>query len=168
MQKKGYLQSQFTMIEVLQCLKKTQTRDFRHETSEELYTRDSGVELSPVSGESGIQITPRGVSYIVGSVGPYIDGGFDRRRTTNDLYQIRESDIHLKEEIGHGSFGNVRRGEYVGIVVAIKILRTENKKNRDEFLQEAKSWHKIPQHTNICRFIGVCTENPSRIVLVSE
>eukprot|EP00494_Astrolonche_serrata_P029356 UN29623 len=47
-----------------------------------------------------------------------------------------------------------------------------NQESKESLYQEAKSWAMIPNHQNICRFIGLCVDykhdNINHICLVSE
>eukprot|EP00494_Astrolonche_serrata_P017937 UN18127 len=61
---------------------------------------------------------------------------------------IKRKDLKFLEQIGKGSFGIVKKAEYFGTFVAVKLLQTNvssgSKENIEEFKREAESWKNIP------------------------
>ncbi|SPT21147.1 unnamed protein product [Triticum aestivum] len=82
------------------------------------------------------------------------DSEFDR-----DLLQI-------KEKIASGSFGDLYRGTYLDVDVAIKLLKTGHASNdsKVQFLQEIMILRSV-NHENVIRFYGACTKRRNYLIL---
>lgn len=84
---------------------------------------------------------------------------------------IPDSELHLGEKLGSGSFGVVRRGEWhmpTGRVlpVAVKSLRSSNSRQAEtlsDFLQEVTTMQSL-DHPNIIRLYGVVLTQPLKMV----
>ncbi|XP_029944401.1 non-receptor tyrosine-protein kinase TNK1 [Salarias fasciatus] len=84
---------------------------------------------------------------------------------------IQDSELHLGEKLGSGSFGVVRRGEWhtpTGRVlhVAVKSLRSSTSKQAEtlkDFLQEVTTMQAL-DHPNIIRLYGVVLTQPLKMV----
>ncbi|CAN9509660.1 unnamed protein product [Ophioblennius macclurei] len=84
---------------------------------------------------------------------------------------IPDSELHLGEKLGSGSFGVVRRGEWhtpTGrvLAVAVKSLRSSMSKQAEtlkDFLQEVTTMQSL-DHPNIIRLYGVVLTQPLKMV----
>ncbi|KAI6652242.1 epidermal growth factor receptor isoform X1 [Oopsacas minuta] len=85
---------------------------------------------------------------------------------------IKKRDLEFHEVLGDGEFGEVRKGIYRGIKVAIKTLKPETctKFSIQNFLAEASVMTDL-KHPNLVRLMGINideTVKPSRICLITE
>ncbi|KAL6651734.1 hypothetical protein ACP70R_010659 [Stipagrostis hirtigluma subsp. patula] len=85
--------------------------------------------------------------------------------------KIGESDfdrslLEINEKIASGSSGDLYRGTYHGVDVAIKFLRTEhvNDSSKVEFLQEIMILRSV-NHENVVRFYGACTKQRKYLIV---
>jgi len=85
---------------------------------------------------------------------------------------INSQDIHIKEEIGHGVHGFVKKGEWTApngrvVEVALKILRkdviTDPSASFNEFVKEISVMHQL-NHPNIIKLYGVVLSSPMMMV----
>ena len=86
------------------------------------------------------------------------------------LNEIKYKDLQLEEVIGHGGYGQVFRGFWMGEEVAIKtgFFNPEEDINQIiENVREEAKWFAICNHGNILQFKGVCLE-PPHLCLVME
>ncbi|CAN6269849.1 unnamed protein product [Urochloa humidicola] len=76
--------------------------------------------------------------------------------------------LQIREKIASGSSGDLFRGIYHGMDVAIKFLRAEhvNDSSKVEFLQEIMILKSV-NHDNVVRFYGACTKQ-RKYVIVTE
>ncbi|RLM66738.1 serine/threonine-protein kinase STY8-like isoform X1 [Panicum miliaceum] len=76
--------------------------------------------------------------------------------------------LQIREKIASGSSGDLFRGTYHGMDVAIKFLRAEhvNDSSKVEFLQEIMILKSV-NHDNVVRFYGACTKQ-RKYVIVTE
>jgi serine/threonine protein kinase len=76
---------------------------------------------------------------------------------TEDIPIVDISNFKIDSLIGKGGFGNVYRGIWEGMDVAIKQWHLENLENDllQEFINEAKIMHKC-RHPNIVLFFAIC------------
>lgn len=76
--------------------------------------------------------------------------------------------LQIGEKIASGSSGDLHRGTYQGMDVAVKFLRTEhvNDSSKVEFLQEIIILKSV-NHDNVVRFYGACTKQ-RKYVIVTE
>ncbi|KAL6844306.1 hypothetical protein ACP4OV_025979 [Aristida adscensionis] len=74
--------------------------------------------------------------------------------------------LQTKEKIASGSSGDLFRGTYCGVDVAIKFLRTEhvNDSSKVEFLQEIMILRSV-KHENVVRFYGACTKQRKYLIV---
>ncbi|XBJ06252.1 hypothetical protein VPH35_024900 [Triticum aestivum] len=68
--------------------------------------------------------------------------------------------LQIEEKIASGSSGDLYRGTYLGVDVAIKYLRTghANDDSKVEFLQQIMILRSV-NHENVIRFYGACTKH---------
>ncbi|XP_048397984.2 tyrosine kinase, non-receptor, 2b isoform X3 [Stegostoma tigrinum] len=84
---------------------------------------------------------------------------------------ITEKDLTLHEKLGDGSFGVVRRGEWLSpsgkiINVAVKCLKTDvlnQPEALDDFIREVNAMHSL-DHLNLIRLYGVVLTHPMKMV----
>lgn len=83
-------------------------------------------------------------------------------------WEIDKRLLKIGEKIASGSCGDLYRGIYCGLDVAVKILRSEhlNDTSEVEFAQEVMILREV-QHENVVRFIGACTKLPE-LCIVTE
>nr|CAD1838723.1 unnamed protein product [Ananas comosus var. bracteatus] len=89
-----------------------------------------------------------------------------------ELHQrVADTDIDTKflkmgEKIAVGSCGDLFRGTYLGLDVAIKVLRSERLSEalQVEFDQEVMILRKV-DHINVVRFYGACTKPPDLCII---
>ncbi|CAL5029148.1 unnamed protein product [Urochloa decumbens] len=81
---------------------------------------------------------------------------------------VDRSFLQIREKIASGSSGDLFRGTYHGMDVAIKFLRAEhvNDSSKVEFLQEIMILKSV-NHDNVVRFYGACTKQ-RKYVIVTE
>ncbi|RLM74423.1 serine/threonine-protein kinase STY8-like isoform X1 [Panicum miliaceum] len=81
---------------------------------------------------------------------------------------VDRSLLQIREKIASGSSGDLFRGTYHGMDVAIKFLRAEhvNDSSKVEFLQEIMILKSV-NHDNVVRFYGACTKQ-RKYVIVTE
>ncbi|XP_015073893.1 serine/threonine-protein kinase STY46-like [Solanum pennellii] len=81
-------------------------------------------------------------------------------------WEIDKRLLKIGERIASGSCGDLYRGMYLGMDVAIKVLRSEhlNDTLEDEFAQEIAILKQV-QHRNVVRFIGACTNSPHLCII---
>ncbi|XP_043215086.1 mitogen-activated protein kinase kinase kinase 7-like [Amphibalanus amphitrite] len=89
--------------------------------------------------------------------------------TINDMAQLTHveidiNEIQLKEGVGRGAFGVVKKGFWRGRDVAVKKVETEQEKRA--FLNELHQLQRV-SHPNIVELIGACTK-PDYVCLVME
>ncbi|GJN25957.1 hypothetical protein PR202_gb13847 [Eleusine coracana subsp. coracana] len=85
--------------------------------------------------------------------------------------EIGDSDIdrgqlQIVEKIASGSSGDLFRGTYLGVEVAVKYLKTEhtNDSSKVEFLQEIRILRSV-HHENVVRFYGACTKQRKYLIV---
>ena len=95
----------------------------------------------------------------------------------NDLgeMEISPSEVQIKELLAEGFFGKVYRGEYHGLDVAIKKLKTDQLKaddqNQVELIAELRSEVDVLttlRHPNVVLIMGASTQNPANLFIVTE
>jgi len=69
--------------------------------------------------------------------------------------------------IGRGSYGEVRRGNFVGTPVAVKILRRDKDIDIQEIIDEANKLKEI-RHPNVVRYIGAFRSDEGEVHVVTE
>ncbi|VAH54808.1 unnamed protein product [Triticum turgidum subsp. durum] len=74
--------------------------------------------------------------------------------------------LQIVEKIASGSSGDLYRGTYLDVDVAIKFLRTEhvNDNSKVEFLQEIMILRSV-NHENVVRFYGACTKQRKYLIV---
>ncbi|KAJ0736046.1 putative protein kinase TKL-CTR1-DRK-2 family [Helianthus annuus] len=93
----------------------------------------------------------------------------DRIPPVVDVFDIPWTDMVLKEKIGEGSFGIVRRADWNGEDVAVKTLSLEQDFHPgrfNEFWREVAIMRRL-QHPNIVLFMGIVTQPPN-LSIVTE
>ena len=82
----------------------------------------------------------------------------------NIEWEIQNTELDLKEQIGVGSFGIVKHAMWRGTDVAAKVLNSSNI-DTTEFYTETNILSKL-HHPNILQFLGSCTkQNPYMILM---
>lgn len=85
---------------------------------------------------------------------------------SHDKWEIDPSELVLKEVVGAGQFGVVRRGVWRGRTdTAVKMMK-EGTMSEDDFIDEAKVMTKL-QHQNLVQLYGVCSKHRP-IYIVTE
>ncbi|KAK4352543.1 hypothetical protein RND71_028061 [Anisodus tanguticus] len=89
-------------------------------------------------------------------------------RSKPEDWEIDRRLLKTGERIASGSCGDLYHGMYLGMDVAIKVLRSEhlNDTLEDEFAQEIAILRQV-RHKNVVRFIGACTNSP-HLCIVTE
>jgi serine/threonine protein kinase len=77
--------------------------------------------------------------------------------------ELQWSDISLREQIGKGGHGVVRRGTWMGADVAVKMLK-QQAKGRSALLAEAAVLRGL-QHPHVVRVFGFCTRPALMVVM---
>ncbi|KAL5216147.1 hypothetical protein ABZP36_007548 [Zizania latifolia] len=74
--------------------------------------------------------------------------------------------LQIGEKIASGSSGDLYRGTYLGVDVAVKFLRSEhaNDSSKVEFLQEIMILKSV-DHENVVRFYGACTKHRKYLIV---
>ncbi|XP_065836447.1 uncharacterized protein [Oscarella lobularis] len=93
-------------------------------------------------------------------------GAFRRRHDEIGAWEIPTSALAFNERVGKGKYGEVYKGSWDGVVVAIKTLRPKcDDYAVDQFKKEAGIMRKC-KHTNVLSMLAVCLYvEPSYIVL---
>ncbi|XP_077241357.1 serine/threonine-protein kinase STY46-like isoform X1 [Tasmannia lanceolata] len=83
-------------------------------------------------------------------------------------WEIDRRLLKIGEKIASGSCGDLYRGTFFGLDVAVKVLKSEhlNEALEVEFVQEVMILREV-QHKNIVQFIGACTKLP-QLCIVTE
>ncbi|GAA6039995.1 hypothetical protein JCM8097_002658 [Rhodosporidiobolus ruineniae] len=79
--------------------------------------------------------------------------------------KIRYDDLSPENEwsrLGKGSFGQVMKGEYLGIEVAIKEVFNSTDYDVEKYLQREIKLMQQARHPNIVQYLGLCLAPPSR------
>jgi len=83
-------------------------------------------------------------------------------------YQIDYRELVFEKEIGKGAYGEVWKGKWRGLIVAIKKLRDSlDEKQQTDFLDEARVMSSLRNHPNVVLFMGV-TQSPYPLCIVTE
>eukprot|EP01119_Soliformovum_irregulare_P023677 TRINITY_DN831_c0_g1_i1.p1 TRINITY_DN831_c0_g1~~TRINITY_DN831_c0_g1_i1.p1 ORF type:complete len:962 (-),score=191.64 TRINITY_DN831_c0_g1_i1:10-2895(-) len=83
---------------------------------------------------------------------------------------IEYKELTFHEQIGRGGFGNVYRGEWRKIEVAIKQLipGTMNEQMLKDFEAEIQVMSNLRTHPNVVQFYGACFESEEKMCIVTE
>jgi serine/threonine protein kinase len=117
-----------------------------HENPDE--TKPSGVSHARLGSKKGMKVDielPDQLS---------VNGG----NKSEQAWRIQPSHIKITTCIGQGSFGDVYKGQYGDMPVAVKKFKvaTLTQNAIDEFDKEMRLMARLPPHPNIIRFAGVC------------
>ena len=83
---------------------------------------------------------------------------------------IKKKEIEFGEVLGDGEFGEVKKGKYRGIKVAIKTLKRDSKFPVKNFLAEASVMTDL-KHPNLVRLMGIHLDETSSnpvVCLITE
>merc|ERR1719193_362700 len=89
--------------------------------------------------------------------------------TKDPVWELSRDLIHLKEEIGQGAFGLVRKAEGKGesTVVAVKMLKEDHTENELlGLVKEVEIMKMVGRHENIVNLLGVCSQPLGQPLLV--
>lgn len=84
------------------------------------------------------------------------------------VWSIDYSELDVKELIGKGFFGEVRRAKWKGIDVAVKVIYREEldrQKDINRFYRELIIISKL-RHPNICNFLGACLHSGNQCIVM--
>ncbi|XP_065367126.1 activated Cdc42 kinase Ack [Calliphora vicina] len=96
----------------------------------------------------------------------------DKQQNTQLTCLIHEKDITLGNKLGDGSFGVVRRGEWLTapngkhLPVAVKVLKADNLTQPgiiEDFFREVQAMHAL-DHSNLVRLYGVVLSQPMMMI----
>lgn len=94
---------------------------------------------------------------------------YDTVPRTDDVFNLKLTDLILEEELGNGNFGSVCLGHYKHqkkmVPVAVKTLKNSDISAEKELMSEARLMSQL-DHQYVVRMIGVCKSD--RIMLVLE
>jgi len=82
-------------------------------------------------------------------------------------WKVEFSDLELEEKIGHGNFGEVWKGKYLGLDVAIKKLFFVDDDFMQKYIEREMDTLRGLNHPNIVQLMGLCTETGD-IYIVTE
>ena len=91
--------------------------------------------------------------------------------TKDPVWEVSRDLIHLKEEIGQGAFGRVRKAEVNGggdnSVVAVKMLKEDHSEGElIGLVKEVEIMKMVGRHENIVNLLGVCSQPLGQPLLV--
>jgi Protein tyrosine and serine/threonine kinase len=95
-------------------------------------------------------------------------GGAGVTAASNNNESLNADDVLLdvSKTIGKGSFGDVYRGQYRGVDVAVKMLKDEFTEDQlQSFYDESATIASIPPHEFIVGFVGCC---PAPFMIITE
>lgn len=84
-----------------------------------------------------------------------------------DLQELKRSKLSLIERLGSGQFGDVYKGKYESLNVAIKTIKinsTSDDSFKQDFLREAEIMSQF-NHDHIIKLIGICKDTPCLLVI---
>merc|ERR1711981_385484 len=86
----------------------------------------------------------------------------------DEAFLIPKDDLVFEEQIGKGSFGNVYKGDYMGLPIAIKRIHKDMREEEElqRFIQREIAVSKF-SHPNLVQFIGY-SDTKEGLYLVSE
>ncbi|KAM7343941.1 activated Cdc42 kinase [Cochliomyia hominivorax] len=96
----------------------------------------------------------------------------EKQQNTQLTCLIHEKDITLGNKLGDGSFGVVRRGEWLtapngkSLPVAVKVLKADNLTQPgiiEDFFREVQAMHAL-DHSNLVRLYGVVLSQPMMMI----
>jgi len=93
---------------------------------------------------------------------------FDGMPELESIYTLEYSDLEFGPKIGQGAFGNVYRGSYFGVDVAIKQMQKGEKNDAElkKYVEREISMLKF-SHPLLVQFVGLCYEG-DHVYLVTE
>jgi alpha-tubulin suppressor-like RCC1 family protein len=92
---------------------------------------------------------------------------FDNSRGFDNNFEIGLEEIILEEEIGKGTFGEVKKGKWRKEIVAIKFLKDDMLNTEDNvatFVEECNILKNL-RHPHILLFMGACTVAPNFFIV---
>lgn len=90
-----------------------------------------------------------------------LDFCVDKQQFIKQGWVIKQKEIKLLEKLGDGDFGDVHKGEYKGLHVAVKSLKDSS--TAQQFLAEASVMTTL-RHENLVQLIGVVLGDKTLIV----
>eukprot|EP00005_Dracoamoeba_jomungandri_P010355 CAMPEP_0174275250 /NCGR_PEP_ID=MMETSP0439-20130205/59722_1 /TAXON_ID=0 /ORGANISM="Stereomyxa ramosa, Strain Chinc5" /LENGTH=905 /DNA_ID=CAMNT_0015367335 /DNA_START=912 /DNA_END=3629 /DNA_ORIENTATION=- len=90
----------------------------------------------------------------------------------SELQRIEWSELTIKEELGQGAFGVVKKAEWRRVEVAVKEIKlgsalVEESDGLQDLLEEAKMMSKAGKHPNVLAIMGI-VHDEKRVALVTE
>ncbi|CAK4558994.1 unnamed protein product [Aphanomyces euteiches] len=88
--------------------------------------------------------------------------------------EVPFSNIHMKEQVGHGHFGDVYRADLDGKEVVVKTIRAQafgdgsTDQIVKEFQHEAAVLNMFGHHPNVVPFVGASTDPSETLALITE
>jgi len=83
-------------------------------------------------------------------------------------FEVNYDDLKFENEVGHGAFGVVYKGQLNGNEVAIKVMKSLGPKEIEEFVSEIKVMMALKPNTHVVQLIGVCTDPSKSLCIITE
>jgi len=134
------------------------------------WTRQVIVER--MEGEATAEVRVERVQVEIASGASWHPGADLYSFTKDPVWELSRDFIHLKEEIGQGAFGQVRKAEVKNgkgesTVVAVKMLKEEHTENELlGLVKEVEIMKMVGRHENIVNLLGVCSQPLGQPLLV--
>jgi len=134
------------------------------------WTRQVIVER--MEGEATAEVRVERVQVEIASGANWHPGADLYSFTKDPVWELSRDVIHLKEEIGQGAFGLVRKAEVKNekgesTVVAVKMLKEDHTENELlGLVKEVEIMKMVGRHENIVNLLGVCSQPLGQPLLV--
>mmetsp|Transcript_26275 Transcript_26275/g.81843 ORF Transcript_26275/g.81843 Transcript_26275/m.81843 type:complete len:499 (-) Transcript_26275:129-1625(-) len=81
-------------------------------------------------------------------------------------WEVDMSEVTIGDFVGEGAFGEVYRGEWGGVQLAVKMLKTDvDRETKARFLKEVGIMSTL-HHPNVVMFLGACITEPNICMLM--